>query len=157
MIEEPQCNIVDEVVIDLNDHSDLEREALYENENQRLSTHFARKTAPQMKAIQLLGFENHRQIARAKALVRLGLSEQDMYLSQPYFVDSKRQKRIKAAFLKIYSPKLPYLLGLTEEQIMRRKALFILGISEEDIEHDRISRLTRMGVANQSHVHSSCV
>jgi hypothetical protein len=95
-----------------------------------------------LKAINVLGYESEEQIQRHKALMRMGLCEEDIYLSAPFFRSHDKLERLRQLYRKRgYSEKLLDLLGMTEEQILRRKALTMLGTTEQEIEDDRVRRL----------------
>jgi hypothetical protein len=100
-----------------------------------------------LKAINVLGYESEEQIQRHKALMRMGLCEEDIYMSAPFFRPHDKLERLRELYRKRgYSEKLLDLLGMTEEQILRRKALTMLGTTEQEIEDDRVRRLVALGI-----------
>ncbi|CAK9098046.1 Uncharacterized protein SCF082_LOCUS45973, partial [Durusdinium trenchii] len=117
-----------------------ERHVAADNNNNKRSTN--------LKAIKVLGYENEEQIMRAKALARMGLTEDDMYLSVPYFSGPEAQNRLRKLYeQKGLTDKLPALTGMTEEQILRRKAVEKLGTNEAEIDRDRGEKLASLGLA----------
>lgn len=97
------------------------------------------------KALKFLGADPE-QVARTKALKQLGLTEQDLYMAGPLFESPEQRERAQMAFEKRgYSPKLLALTGMTEAQIMRRKALKCLGVTEQMLDREREERLASMG------------
>jgi hypothetical protein len=93
------------------------------------------------KALKLLGAEVE-QVARAKALKQLGVTETDLSWVDPLFETPHQRERSHELFEKKgYSPKLLSLTGMSEAQVMRRKALVRLGISEDVLELEREKRL----------------
>lgn len=104
------------------------------------------------KAVERLGFETEEQLFRAKALDKMGLSEEDMYKAAPYFKTPEEQNKIRNSFKKLgYTDKLPKVTGMSEEQIMRRKAVEKLGTSENELEKDREETLGKLGTSARSH------
>jgi hypothetical protein len=93
------------------------------------------------KALKLLGAEVE-QVARSKALKQLGVTETDLSWVDPLFETPHQRERSHELFEKKgYSPKLLSLTGMSEAQVMRRKALVRLGISEDVLELEREKRL----------------
>jgi len=98
------------------------------------------------KAMKFLGYESEEQLMRAKALTKMGLTEDDMYQSEPLFVKPEAHQRAVQIFAeKGFSGKLPKLTGASEEQILRRKAVDTLGATEDEIEDEREHRLAALG------------
>uniref|UniRef100_A0A7S2WBL6 Uncharacterized protein n=1 Tax=Mucochytrium quahogii TaxID=96639 RepID=A0A7S2WBL6_9STRA len=98
------------------------------------------------KAINLLGYDSEEQLLRAKALVRMGLTEEDMYQSAPHFSSIQEQERINKRYQERgLSEKLPQVTGMRPEQILRRKAVETLGTSESEIALDRDVKLSSIG------------
>jgi hypothetical protein len=107
----------------------------------------AARPSMRLKAINVLGYESEEQIQRHKALMRMGLCEEDIYLSAPYFRPHDKMERLRQLYARRgYSEKLLDLLGMTEEQILRRKALTLLGTTEQEVEEDRVRRLVALGI-----------
>jgi hypothetical protein len=107
----------------------------------------AARPSMRLKAINVLGYESEEQIQRHKALMRMGLCEDDIYLSAPYFRPHDKMERLRQLYARRgYSEKLLDLLGMTEEQILRRKALLLLGTTEQEVEEDRVRRLVALGI-----------
>jgi hypothetical protein len=93
------------------------------------------------KALKLLGAEVE-QVARSKALKQLGVTETDLSWVDPLFETPHQRERFYELFEKKgYSPKLLSLTGMSEAQVMRRKALVRLGISEDVLDLEREKRL----------------
>mmetsp|Transcript_15602 Transcript_15602/g.28613 ORF Transcript_15602/g.28613 Transcript_15602/m.28613 type:complete len:292 (-) Transcript_15602:131-1006(-) len=98
------------------------------------------------KALNFLGFDTEEQLNRAKALGKLGLTEDDMYKSSPFFTKPPSKERKEELYQKRgLSQKVEYVTGFSSEQILRRKAVATLGSSELEIETDRTQRLSEMG------------
>lgn len=101
------------------------------------------------KAVEFFGYENEEQLLRSKALQRMGLTEDDMYKAAPHFKSSDQQLKARETYHKKgYTDKLPALTGMTEEQIMRRKAVDTLGTDEDSIDMERVARLANLGISD---------
>lgn len=95
------------------------------------------------KALKILGYETVEQLHRAKALHRLGLTEQDMFNAKPHFISRAEAEKIRDAYSSFgYSKKLKNITGASEEQILRIKACTVLGTNEIEIDEDRSIRLS---------------
>jgi hypothetical protein len=100
-------------------------------------------TAPTVskKALKFLGAGSE-QVARAKALKQLGLTESELYWADPLFESPEQRNKAQIAFEKRgYSPKLLSLTGMTESQILRRKALVCLGVTEQMLDAEREKKM----------------
>lgn len=108
------------------------------------------------KAVEFFGYETEQQLLRSKALERMGLTEDDMYKAAPHFMSSDKQDKMHEVYQKKgLSEKLPAITGMTEEQIMRRKAVETLGTTEDSIDLDRVEKLANLGTSGPK-VNSSC-
>jgi hypothetical protein len=100
--------------------------------------------APQQvskKALKLLGAEMA-QVGRSKAMKQLGMTEYDLSWVDPLFETPEQRERSRELYEKLgYSPKLLSLTGMSESQIMRRKALLCMGITEHVLQVEREKRL----------------
>eukprot|EP00512_Aurantiochytrium_limacinum_P003515 CAMPEP_0171499150 /NCGR_PEP_ID=MMETSP0958-20121227/8274_1 /TAXON_ID=87120 /ORGANISM="Aurantiochytrium limacinum, Strain ATCCMYA-1381" /LENGTH=289 /DNA_ID=CAMNT_0012033685 /DNA_START=637 /DNA_END=1506 /DNA_ORIENTATION=- len=103
------------------------------------------------KAMRMLGIENEEQVLRVKALNRLGLTEEDLYMSSPHFCKPEDKERLLRAYEKKgLTEKLPKITGMSEEQILRRKAVGMLGATENEIDNDRELKLASLGATAAS-------
>lgn len=79
---------------------------------------------------------------RARALKRLGLTEEDVHLSKKLFNEISSQATTASSY---NSTKAERLLGYNETRLKRSKALRLLGATEDDIELECAKNLGSLG------------
>ena len=100
------------------------------------------------KTERLLGYSTE-QIARAKALRRMGLTETDIEESRRYFLDKESILKIQRRFkMKYNSLKTLKMFGVSEEVLLQKKALDVLGLSIDEYEASRSVALSKLGRQN---------
>mmetsp|Transcript_14950 Transcript_14950/g.56765 ORF Transcript_14950/g.56765 Transcript_14950/m.56765 type:complete len:183 (-) Transcript_14950:224-772(-) len=131
--------------------SEHERRSLSNPELSTLSTEFGAATAPRdpqvPKAFRILGVSSREELSRIKALHVMGVTEGDVEEAKYLFATARSgspaaQQRMRDTYGQEGAAALMKFFGATEEQLLRRKALDILGLTEGDIEDERAARLS---------------
>ena len=103
------------------------------------------KTESLLKTERILGYSSE-QIKRAKALRRMGLTESDVEDSKQFFMDRDSLSKLQARFkMKYNSLKSLKVFGVSEEVLLQKKALDVLGLSIEEYETFRSKGLSNLG------------
>jgi hypothetical protein len=104
-----------------------------------VTPHVSSSKAGDEVAMKLFGVTGE-QMKRTQALLRLGVTEQDVILAERIFHELPASEEP--------STKEERLLGLTRSQMSFVKALEILGVSESIIEEERSKQLSALGYGN---------
>ena len=98
-----------------------------------------KKSMPQLKPQTML------PTSRARALKKLGLTEEDVHLSKKLFSEMSSSAKTPPTKTPCNSTKAERLLGYNERKLKRAKALRLLGATEDDVELECAKNLGSLG------------
>ena len=75
----------------------------------------------------------------------MGITEEDLWHAAPHFESPRQRRRTIEIFDQRYSRKIVKILGMSEEQILRKKALQVLGTTEAEYQRHRSLSLSALG------------
>lgn len=97
------------------------------------------------KNMSLLEPQTMLQTSRARALKKLGLTEEDVHLSKKLFSEISSSVTTSSTKTPCNSTKAERLLGYNETRLKRAKALRLLGATEDDVELECAKNLGSLG------------
>ena len=98
-----------------------------------------KKSMPQLEPQTML------PTSRARALKKLGLTEEDVHLSKKLFSEMSSSAKTPPTKTPCNSTKAERLLGYNERKLKRAKALRLLGATEDDVELECAKNLGSLG------------